>query len=274
MGGEHILYTKLAKYYDVIYREYLKSVVPREIDAVEEVFRRFARRVVREVLDIACGTGGPTLELARRGYLVTGADLHEEVIELARVKAREAGLKVDFVVTDARGLSRVFPSDSFDAVTMFFSSINYMTSWGDLLKLLSEVKYVLREGGVFVADAPNPHDLMFRLGRGGGEGRAYTWDVEGAEEGEYVVLTDWKEVINWVDGVIRFKRLITIVRNNGRTESYLMSDTLRLHTAKELELAAKEADFKEVKVMCYSKGKLLNPSEGGTCGRLVLVAVK
>lgn len=121
------------------------------------------RREVREVLDIACGTGGPTLELVRRGYKVTGADLHEEMLEAAREKARKEGFDVKFVECDARELSKVFKPESFDAVTMFFTSIAYMVEWEDLIKLLKSAHHVLREGGVFVADAPKPASLPVQV---------------------------------------------------------------------------------------------------------------
>ncbi len=78
------MYIKLARYYDMIYKNYLKLMVSKLVDAYVECFRRLAKREVKEVLDVACGTGGPTIELAKRGYSVVGADLHEEVIELAK----------------------------------------------------------------------------------------------------------------------------------------------------------------------------------------------
>jgi 2-polyprenyl-3-methyl-5-hydroxy-6-metoxy-1,4-benzoquinol methylase len=92
LGEEHLLYTELARYHDAIYREYLEHVVPRLVDAVDGVFRGYAGRSVREVLDAAYGTGGPTIELAKRGYAVRGVDLHREVVKVAREKARRAGL--------------------------------------------------------------------------------------------------------------------------------------------------------------------------------------
>jgi len=271
--SDHLMYTKLAKYYDVIYRDYLKSMVPKLVDAYVECFKRFARRGVKEVLDIACGTGGPTIELAKRGYSVVGADLHEEVIELAREKAKKLGLNVNFVVCDARELDKVFSSDSFDAVTMFFTSIAYMTKLDDLIKLLKSVKYVLRDGGIFVADSPNPYEFMFRLGSGGGEGRPITWNVKGLEKGEYLILTDWKEMVDWVNCVNKFKRLITIIEEGGVSRSYLVSDTLRLYTATEFMLTANLVGFNKSRVMCYSGGKLLDLSSGGRCGRLLFIAI-
>lgn len=147
------------------------------MNVYEKCFREYAKREVKEVLDAACDSGGPMLELARRGYVVIGADLHEEVVEIARRKAIEAGLDIKFIVCDARELDKFFSESSFDVVTMFFSSINYMTSWKDLMRLLRSVKYVLRSGGIFIADAQNPYEYMFRLSKNG-EGRPITWSVE------------------------------------------------------------------------------------------------
>ena len=48
------------------------------------------------VLDAACGTGMHAIELARRGYQVSGADLSAGMIARAVENAREAGVEVDF----------------------------------------------------------------------------------------------------------------------------------------------------------------------------------
>jgi SAM-dependent methyltransferase len=56
------------------------------------------------ILDIGCGTGRHAIELARRGYDVTGVDLSQAQLELARKKARAAGVKARFYRRDARML--------------------------------------------------------------------------------------------------------------------------------------------------------------------------
>ncbi len=270
---EHALYTVLARYYDYIYAQYLRDIVPKYVDATVEAFKRFARRVIREVLDVACGTGGPTLELVRRGYKVTGADLHEEMLEVAREKARKEGFNIRFVECDARELSKAFEPESFDAVTMFFTSIAYMVEWGDLIKLLKSAHHVLREGGVFVADTPNPHHFLYRLGSLG-EGRVVAWTTKGPD-GETLVMNDWKEVEDWVKPVIVFKREVRVMSPDGNTKSYLVNDRLRSYTALELTLAAREAGFSDAEVPCYSsRSGLQEPGPGSVCGRLFLVTVK
>ncbi|MDD5174773.1 MAG: class I SAM-dependent methyltransferase, partial [Candidatus Omnitrophica bacterium] len=58
-----------------------------------------------KIIDIGCGTGRHSIELTKRGYDVTGADLSENQIKRAREKAQEAGVTVDFQIQDARNLS-------------------------------------------------------------------------------------------------------------------------------------------------------------------------
>ncbi|HOW88134.1 MAG TPA: class I SAM-dependent methyltransferase [Candidatus Omnitrophota bacterium] len=57
-----------------------------------------------KILDIGCGTGRHPIELAKRGYQVTGVDLSGNQIKRAREKAQEAGVIVDFQMQDARNL--------------------------------------------------------------------------------------------------------------------------------------------------------------------------
>ena len=57
-----------------------------------------------KIIDIGCGTGRHSIELAKRGYAVTGIDLSESQLERAREKAKAQNLQVDFQRHDARQL--------------------------------------------------------------------------------------------------------------------------------------------------------------------------
>ena len=59
-----------------------------EVDFLVHCFKRFAKRPVRRVLDIACGTGPHLVRLAERGYQMTGLDLSAAE---HRVPGRAAG---------------------------------------------------------------------------------------------------------------------------------------------------------------------------------------
>ena len=68
-----------------------------------------------KILDIGCGTGRHTVELARRGYQLTGIDLSNSLLDRAREKALAQNLRVDFQIQDARKLPF---ADEFDLAIM------------------------------------------------------------------------------------------------------------------------------------------------------------
>jgi 2-polyprenyl-3-methyl-5-hydroxy-6-metoxy-1,4-benzoquinol methylase len=69
----------------------------------------------QKILDIGCGTGRHSIELARRGYNVTGIDLSESMINKARSNAEKKNLEIDFQIKDARNFSF---NESFDLAIM------------------------------------------------------------------------------------------------------------------------------------------------------------
>ena len=84
-----------------------------EVDFVE---RELGADRSKRILDIGCGTGRHAIELAKRGYRVTGFDLSEGQLRLAREKAAAAGVTVDFQRRDA---TQPHFNQEFDAAIMF-----------------------------------------------------------------------------------------------------------------------------------------------------------
>lgn len=97
------------------------------------------------VVDVCCGSGHVTQELARRGYRVTGVDSSAEMIALAR-KALPC---VDFEVQDARALKL---DGGYDAAISTFDSLNHMMTLEDLRQVFTGVYNALNAGGLFVFD--------------------------------------------------------------------------------------------------------------------------
>ena len=65
------------------------------------------------ILDVGCGPGRHAIELARRGYAVTGVDISRRFLDVAAERAREAGVAAAFFQVDARQMPF---DDEFDAV--------------------------------------------------------------------------------------------------------------------------------------------------------------
>lgn len=130
-----------------------ERVVPGQVapDLWNEHFARyaFAARLARyrRVLDIGCGTGYGSAELARVAAHVTGLDPSEEALAAARGKYTLANL--DFRA--GSGDAVPFPDGSFDLIVAF-EVIEHIENWG---ALLTEARRLLAPGGQFMISTPN-----------------------------------------------------------------------------------------------------------------------
>ncbi len=109
---------------------------------------RFVARVKprpgETILDMAGGTGDVAFRLARRGALVTVADINADMLGVGRERAEKRGLTgLEWRVENAEDLS--FTSATFDAYTIVFGIRNVT----DIPAALSEAHRVLKRGGRF-----------------------------------------------------------------------------------------------------------------------------
>ena len=103
------------------------------------------------VLDLCCGQGRHSIEIASRGYdNVYGLDRSHYLITRARTNARKAGLNIKFKEGDARKLP--YRNDYFDAVTILGNSFGYFESKQDDVLVLKEVLRVLKPEGKLLID--------------------------------------------------------------------------------------------------------------------------
>ena len=104
-----------------------------------------------KILDLCCGQGRHSLELARRGLKsVEGMDRSHYLVQRARSTARREGLPVKFKEGDARKLP--YPADAFDVVLILGNSFGYFETIHDDLRVLKEVFRVLKPWGRLLLD--------------------------------------------------------------------------------------------------------------------------
>ncbi|MEM3644659.1 MAG: methyltransferase domain-containing protein [Nitrososphaerota archaeon] len=125
-----------------------QEITNREVDLF---IRILGLKPEDDILDLCCGHGRHSLELARRGFKnVEGLDISHYLIKKARLQAEKEGLKVKFREGDARKLP--YQPDSFDVVMILGNSFGYFESIKDDLQVLKEVRRILRPWGKVLID--------------------------------------------------------------------------------------------------------------------------
>ena len=104
--------------------------------------------VESRLLDAPCGNGRHSIELAKRGYQLTGIDISQEFLYEARTTASAAGVKVDFISCDMR---RIEGESIYDGAFCLGNSFGYM-EWSDTQLFLGGVARALKTGARFVVN--------------------------------------------------------------------------------------------------------------------------
>lgn len=115
----------------------------------------------RFILDVACGTGNITIELAKKGYNVMGLDISQDMLTVAKNKAHEAGFKLDFLQQD---MKRIEYTKRFDLILSICDGINYQIEDGDLDEVFESVHRHLAEEGYFIFDISSYFKISEVLG--------------------------------------------------------------------------------------------------------------
>jgi SAM-dependent methyltransferase len=119
---------------------------PEEVDNLVSLCRLKAGA---SVLDLCCGPGRHSLELTRRGFLVTGVDRTKRYLEEARRQAKKERLGVEFIQRDMR---KFLKPNAFDAAINLFTSFGFFEDQKDDELVAKNVFRSLKNGGVFVVD--------------------------------------------------------------------------------------------------------------------------
>lgn len=105
-----------------------------------------------EVLDLCCGQGRHAVELAMRGYRVTGLDLSAQYLRLTEEAAKASGVAVETIESDMRAIPF---GGRFDAIVNMFSSFGYLEDEGEDAKVLDAIARALKPGGRCLLDLLN-----------------------------------------------------------------------------------------------------------------------
>jgi len=142
------------------------QVTIKEVDAFSKILKLFPDE---KILDLCCGQGPDSLELARRGFTnVEGLDRSRYLIEKARAQSKKESLNVKFREGDARKLP--YQADTFDVVMILGNSFGYFETPQDDVRVLKEVFHVLKPSGRLLIDVADGEYLRKRF-----QPRSWEW---------------------------------------------------------------------------------------------------
>ncbi len=183
--------------------------------------------VGKRVLDVGCGGGRYSRALADRGIRVTGVDLSEDLLNVAREKSPHLPGKPDFFRRDIRKLPFV---GQFHAAVSMFTSFGYFDRREDDLAIFKGVQRALLPGGRFLVDFMNAESV-----------RATLVAEETRDDGTMRVGIE-RRIADGPFGPCVFKRIDASDAISGRSLASF-EERVRLYTADEVDALLEEAGF-------------------------------
>ena len=143
----------MKKWYEELFENYAKKYdlepfTQGTIGEVDFIEQEISYDKKKRILDIGCGTGRHSIELACRGYNVTGIDLSKAQLARAREKMAEKSVDVDFIRMDARELDYI---NEFDTVIMLCEGGFPLMETDEMnFKILENATRSLKPGGKII----------------------------------------------------------------------------------------------------------------------------
>jgi 2-polyprenyl-6-hydroxyphenyl methylase/3-demethylubiquinone-9 3-methyltransferase len=169
----------------------LHMLNPCRLDYIcQQIAAEFGRDLTGEapfkglrILDIGCGGGLLAEPMARLGADVVGADAAERNIPVARVHARQSGLKIDYRHTSAEALAEA--GEVFDAVL----NMEVVEHVADPAAYLLACQQLLRPGGLMICSTLNRNPKSFMMAIVGAE-YVMRWLPKGTHDWQKFVTPD------------------------------------------------------------------------------------
>jgi ubiquinone/menaquinone biosynthesis C-methylase UbiE len=208
----------------------------------------------KSVLEIACGTGTVAVMWAKRNVTTFAIDSSADMLSLAKKKARQKKVRIDF---SRQRLTNFSVSQQVDLVTCFFDSVNYLLTMNDLTACFKAAFNALYDGGYFIFDANTPEAMKL------------LWGSE--------IYADETEDVAWIWKNCYFPKIkqaeiraTFFVRKGNIWERFDEIHSERGYTVTELKRALKSVGFKIVNT--YDCLRFVNPDRKSV--RVAIVAKK
>lgn len=228
-----------------VYKHRDESEAKRLVDLIEKNVNLEAQS---SVLDMACGAGRHAIAFANKGFKVTAVDLSQRLIKEARKNALDAGVNINFVLSDILDYETNL---QFDLAVNLFTSIGYFENDDENYAVIKKAYSLLKKDGYFVLDYFNKEFLIKNL--------VPTTII--SENGSKITQ-------NRTISENRIVKKISIEKNGSIDEFY---ESVRLYSYEEMSRMLIQTGFNIKKEMGDFYG---NPFNSGNSPRLIFFAMK
>ena len=227
-------------------------------DWADYIEKHFRRRGLpgNTVLDLACGTGSLTRELAERGYEMIGVDLSAEMLSEAVEKNQDVGGIPPMFL--CQPMEKLDLYGTIDACVCCLDSVNYVTDPQKLRRAFERVHLFLMPGGLFLFDVNSVEKLE------GLDGQVFLDETED-------VYCVWRAEYSRRSRICSyFFDIFQLDEESGQWERGEELHRERAYTVDELTSYLQQAGFRDIQV--YGNLKMRPPVPGED--RLFFVARK
>lgn len=182
------------------------------------------------VLDLGCGTGKMTIELAKRGYDMTGVDFSPEMLDIARDEAEREGL-ADRILWLCQDMTEFELYGTVDVTVSCLDCINHLTTQKNLESCFALVHNYLIPDGLFIFDINGKHKFETLYGE-----NSYVFE----EEGNVCV---WQNSYNEKSKICDFYITVFEEGKDGRYTRYDDFQREKMYTIKNIRNALQKSGF-------------------------------
>ena len=236
---------RYADLYDLFYAD---KPYADEAAFVHECIREFSSTPVRDVLELACGTGRHALELEKFGYNITATDRSSDMLQVARQRAAKRNSKIQFIAADMQQLQ--LEKKDWDAAVCLFDSIGYLKTNEAITAALTAIRDHLRAGGLFIFEFWHAPAMLSEYS----PQRIRKWRTD---QGEVVRISETK-----LDRDNRWATVDYTVNesaDDGTSKTFHESHTNRFFSIDEIQELLSSSKFESLKFFAgFSKTEPIN----------------
>jgi SAM-dependent methyltransferase len=236
-----------SEYYDLLYSD---KDYKKEVEYIINKIKK-NRYSTSNILELGCGSGSHAEFFCDKGYLVTGIERSEEMLEVATSKNIK---NFNFVLNDIKSFEL---NKKFDVAISLFHVISYLTDNKDLISCFSHVNKHLNDDGIFIFDLWYSPAVYFQKPTTKIK-RMHNQSISVRRIAESEMLT-LQNIVN-----VKFEILINNL-NYEKTEILQEIHPMRHFSYPEMDLLAKHTGFEIIEVEEFLSGEVPSDKTWGVC---------